>query len=873
MEQQFPVDKTGLYLIESKEQTVPKPIHLEKRLNHKRNSNHSNNKQEVESKREAILEERRKRLNQNFQKVKRIAKEMKARQEDKINLLSKSMALAESNRNRHIEKRRNASKQTVERAKYIALQNQYRSQQEQERRRAELESRFEKNEQRRLAHLSRKQQQQQQRKKAATTDALVTPMSTVTITTPSSPVVTVEEPVAPKKKPSSWSIILKAFRELGLPLPSDSSTWLEFNALGALLNQPKVIVVTTKILNTALKLNDEDSRQRARVLLTSYMTLMCPREVLQNVEGVEEKRLHGAAKEMLHLFETWLKAHGRPGATAARLAFVQAWNEYTVLFEAWKSSDCDQLVQNMIVYYVELSTLRQTVIAQGDADEVGTQLQQQLDGIKTKLQKLGGSNALNELQRALESSASSTSTGRKKQQQNNTPRSPVQEDKFKNTAYTEQHGEQMGQILNSFVPDSGLLTNYQLAHELILDPEFKLSKQEEPMNDLQKRVRMMAEKAFFDKVAQDIQEGHPELSLPSLINDVKTRLLALVRPGTSMYNSIDEAMDVGLMEQQMKKHSFDITGILNYVIDMMSKMCAPVRDAEIQALQSLEAIEQIKRILNLLEEMSLDLANFRLRSLRPHLMTIAVEYEREQFASLLNNGDIQLVRTKAWLNESTDKLCQVAAQRNPEGIRPEKNNKPTHDAVFEEAFISLLLQPKVIESREDLPETLFLDVRRMSEFQNEIQAITIVGSLLMLARNFGGTSNPTTLSQLGNRLFTMLEDPTTSIENLSTEIVERASVSVTRKEMIRTMVEKTISHSDTVYSLLSRRIGTILKSTIQNNKFVTDAVLSSNGLQHVRSQLQSIAHKVLAMTHHHRKVFSIHYDDIITEALGSTNNK
>lgn len=131
MEQQFPVDKTGLYLIESKEQTVPKPIHLEKRLNHKRNSNHSKNKQEVESKREAILEERRNRLNQNFQKVKRIAKEMKARQEDKINLLSKSMALAESNRNRHIEKRRNASKQTVERAKYIALQNQYRSQQEQ----------------------------------------------------------------------------------------------------------------------------------------------------------------------------------------------------------------------------------------------------------------------------------------------------------------------------------------------------------------------------------------------------------------------------------------------------------------------------------------------------------------------------------------------------------------------------------------------------------------------------------------------------------------------------------------------------------------------------------------------------------------------
>lgn len=91
------------------------------------------------------------------------------------------------------------------------------------------------------------------------------------------------------KKPSNWSIILKAFRELGLPSPSNPDTWLEFNLLSQMLNQPKVIVVTTKVLNTALKLTDEESRHRARVLLTSYMTLMCPKEVLQNVNGTEEK--------------------------------------------------------------------------------------------------------------------------------------------------------------------------------------------------------------------------------------------------------------------------------------------------------------------------------------------------------------------------------------------------------------------------------------------------------------------------------------------------------------------------------------------------------------------------------------------------------
>ena len=132
-----------------------------------------------------------------------------------------------------------------------------------------------------MAHLHQKQQQKQ--KKQSPIVSLIAPMSSVTITT--QPMIQ----VIPKKKLSAWGMLREAFYELELPLPSNKDTWLEFNALGNLLNQAKVIVVTTKVLNTALKLNDEDSRPRARVLLTSYMTLMCPKEVLQNIQGDEEK--------------------------------------------------------------------------------------------------------------------------------------------------------------------------------------------------------------------------------------------------------------------------------------------------------------------------------------------------------------------------------------------------------------------------------------------------------------------------------------------------------------------------------------------------------------------------------------------------------
>lgn len=129
--------RSGFYTVDAvpPHQSSRKPYHLEKRfmrdLNISSSSSHSSKKNQVEIKREAILEERRYRLNQNFLKVKRIAKEAKDRQQDKINLLSKSMQVAETNRNFYIEQRRANSKKTVERAKCIALQNQLRSEQEQ----------------------------------------------------------------------------------------------------------------------------------------------------------------------------------------------------------------------------------------------------------------------------------------------------------------------------------------------------------------------------------------------------------------------------------------------------------------------------------------------------------------------------------------------------------------------------------------------------------------------------------------------------------------------------------------------------------------------------------------------------------------------
>ncbi|KAI8880778.1 Tcp11-domain-containing protein [Backusella circina FSU 941] len=645
----------------------------------------------------------------------------------------------------------------------------------------------------------------------------------------------------PKKKPSSWSVLLKAFREVGLPSSSSPDTWLEFGALKKLLYDPKVIVITTKILNVGLKIKDDESRQRARILLTSYMTIMCPYEVLQNVDGDEEKRLHISAQRMLFLFETWLSAHGRPGATAARLRFVDAWNDYFILFEAWKSRDRDQLVNSMIAYYLELLSLKSTTKkGQESNEDVDNQLFEQLAQVELKIKELGGAAAIASLKRAIDLAqqlevAASRSTERRKQ---STPRSSDIQQQQSKKEEKESYTKQLRQALSDYAPSSVL--NEQIAHELIMDPSFKLTR---PSSKLEVQVRETMEKAYFDKIAEDVEQGIVKESLLPLLGDIRERLLSLVRPEGYLHQNISDVLDLPFIEQQVRQKSFDINGTISFILDTMSKICAPVRDEEIQKIRSSEkTIEKVRGITKLLDGMNLDLANFRLLSLRPHLVSIAVEYERDKFAEMLNNGDIQLLHTTKWLENS---VCEYHEESRTK-------TRPSHISIFENAFISLISQSQPISVMTSVPETFRLDKKRLTEYQNEMQAITIIASLILLVKNFG-CANDESFTKLAGNLFTLLEHDNISIEDLTVEI-ERAVNDDSKRSMIRTMVNKTISHTDTIYLLLFRRVVSVIKSTIQSKKFVTDTVISSYSLHYVRERLEDLAKRVLLLSEHNQKV-------------------
>lgn len=79
----------------------------------------------------------------------------------------------------------------------------------------------------------------------------------------------------------------------------------------------------------------------------------------------------------------------------------------------------------------------------------------------------------------------------------------------------------------------------------------------------------------------------------------------------------------------------------------MGKLCAPVRDQDIANLtQKTDVVEIFKGILETLELMKLDMANFKIDVLRPHIVANSVQYEKQKFADYLklNKGILFFVK-------------------------------------------------------------------------------------------------------------------------------------------------------------------------------------------------------------------------------------
>ncbi|CAG8605865.1 7974_t:CDS:2 [Paraglomus brasilianum] len=879
-----------------------RPFHLEKRMRSKKSSPlYSSNlplsPAEAHLKREAILEARRLKLARQFLHVKDVLDKQHQRalrdSSAKRSQIQTTLRMAEKNRNLILQKLVEQAAQEVARCKEVARMQQLKNQEETDRRRKDMERRQKATAARRARLLS----------------------ASKTKTTGSNANVPMSREEAAVFIQGIWRYnrlmpCVKAFRKFGINIHAVES--ISFGDIVALLQKPAVIQATSKLLARIRKVSSLTSGSKkyknfARVFLSVYMITAHTGEILVDM-GPHENELLSSAKSMLANFERWIDEVSvtTPGRIhySSLVKFLYDWDAYYNAFNTWKTKDSEKLTSNLIAHYLDYEKLWNTVKNQANAEtEWRPNIVFQQEEIRRKVRNLGGDAAMARLENALrqlrkkipkdndESGFGNDTVKRSVSQESGdwsdkddvlqspsaspslqgTGSSTISSSPVSNNIHEANNNLQT--IIQSFGGYGAGLSNEKLAHEIIIDPDFELKPQKR--TELEERVRAMTTKALLDSAREDFEQGRYDKWIPSLMKDIKQTLQEIV-PRSSLYNTIEEVLDIDLITQQTKVGVYDIRNSITFIIDLMLQICAPVRDEQIKSLKDMTDLAEIfQHIFEFLDMMKLDLLNYQVKLIRPYLKEQAVEYERGKFESAFVAGKLSLERTKAWLYPTVDALLRTAAERNPERV-----NLPQHrhnhgikfDQVFDDAFISLIFQPTQID-RNNCPETFLLDVERLWNFQNESQMVTIVAVLIMLTKNIATASqqpNVADLETLKDRLFILLSDGDMTIDNLSAEVSNHfPKMTPETQSLINSMVSKTLSQNDKVYSLLSRRVQTIVKTHLQSGQFPKPELLAQYGVASVAKELEALSKKIRILGRYNREVYAKWYDETIRERLRS----
>ncbi|KAM5289421.1 T-complex protein 11-like protein 2 [Ctenodactylus gundi] len=296
------------------------------------------------------------------------------------------------------------------------------------------------------------------------------------------------------------------------------------------------------------------------------------------------------------------------------------------------------------------------------------------------------------------------------------------------------------------------LSNMTLAHEIAVNENFQLKQDALPENSLAGRVKNIVHKAFWDVLESELNAEPPEYEHAiKLFEEIREILLSFLTPGANrLRNQICEVLDTDLIRQQAEHGAVDIRGLAAYIINMMGKLCAPVRDDDVRELKATgDVVEGLRQIFHVLDLMMMDMANFTIRNLRPHLQRQLVEYERTKFQEILEETPSALDQTTEWIKESVNEEL-LSLSETALTPRAENSSMPNLSPrlVLNNSYLKLLQWDY---QKKDLPETLMTDGARLQELTEKLNQLKIIACLSLITNNMVGALTEG-LPELANRL-------------------------------------------------------------------------------------------------------------------------
>ncbi|KFW94338.1 T-complex protein 11-like 1, partial [Phalacrocorax carbo] len=420
------------------------------------------------------------------------------------------------------------------------------------------------------------------------------------------------------------------------------------------------------------------------------------------------------------------------------------------------------------------------------------------------------------------------------------------------------------------------VTNMALAHEIVVNGDFQIKPAELPEHSLEKKVRDIVHKAFWDCLEAQLKEDPPTYDHAiKLLGEIKENLLSFLLPGhTRLRNQITEVLDLDLIKQEAENGALDISKLVEFVIGMMGTLCAPARDEEIKKLKDInEIVPLFRAIFSVLDLMKMDMANFAVSSIRPKLMQQSAEYERKKFQEFLEKQPNDLAKLRC---KTLPPHCSADGATG--GASPLCST-----AVQNQAYLKLLKWDHV---NRPFPEVVLMDQTRFQEIQLELEQLLLTGTILLVTFSAAGSvlvdvpGFAEKIKTIVKVLLTGMHLPSFNLQESLATIGEKVCAEVNsclsqhgftpfsaeRETGLKGQIQAVANPGNTICKLIDSRIEKFLENYLASSHQKSLPAVPG-GLGPIQRELEEIAVKYVRLVNYNKMVFSPYYDAVLGKIL------
>jgi len=456
------------------------------------------------------------------------------------------------------------------------------------------------------------------------------------------------------------------------------------------------------------------------------------------------------------------------------------------------------------------------------------------------------------------------------------------------------------------------MTNEQLAHELLLDKDFRLDEKAGMSDDklVHTKIRETFERAFWESLVEDLSTLPPTYArVLSVLSEIKTGIQSLTE-GHPEKERIGAVIDMDKITEQLRQDKLTfvacenlINDIVGVLLSMHERMRSPERRKETVSnweavrskMQEAASLDQEARaratcgalelVLDRVHAVRVDTANNKLKAIAPVIREHGVEYEKSHFVKKLEKNLITLDRTKLWV---THTLCDIVLTSDPRVVVADlpKGKPEDFEVVLYIAMVNLIadypnwggLQRGA--SEEDLvPETMMLDLLRIKALNMHFHT-DVVSSVILVTAEAQCLLNIKDAS-LRSDLFKAVQDVV--VKNPpkpnNPRVTIRLAMNVLQRGMTQTMLdacqnlmEKNVKKSSAVHNAMTKIFKRVWYHLVKD-KTVPATCNVPECAKPLLVEVAKHTGSLAAVALHNKKVHVTRYNDIIKTAGDAINKQ